>query len=558
MRILNKLKKVFIVIAACLLVVLLVIGVLYRFFLSSYLEKQIESTVAKFTRGKYNIRFETFEYELTTGDCFLTEVQLIPDSSVIRKNNENQVIELTVKNIVIEHLDIIRLLREKEVTIDEVRIENPDLQYTELQHPVFISEQDKPAKPDTLTVKQKKIQSFHINSIQLFGGKFSAFSNEDDSSNVFVREINFSCNNFDYITGQTDTINPPFSIDGFTLDIKQCAANLPDSINRLTIAKISAVSADSGISVDSVRIKPRYRRTSMASILGYQKEWISVAVEHIDIQKFNFDSLLFRKVMNIEKVAVEKPVFNIYKDKQYPMNREKFPELPQEIIKKIGFSYKIDTVQVTKGFAVYKEKNKEPDSDAKFFMNSINVRLLNITNNPADKGFGTSAKMDASAYIMGKGLLKAHADFPLDDKFSKHTISGTLCEMDLAEFNPLVQHSKKIEITSGRLKVLYFHITLNKSYSRGIVKMEYEDFKLTLLPVDDKAFKYRTLTALANRSVLKKDNPLRRKPLRIGKVYYRRDKNKSFVEYWVKSILTGVLKSVAPKMPKSVKRKIRI
>src|SRR5690606_31689446 len=140
-------------------------------------------------------------------------------------------------------------------------------------------------------------------------------------------------------------------------------------------------------------------------------------------------------------------------------------------------------------------------------------------------------------WVMGAGKIQADFEFPLADMNNFHTIKGTASAMDMVVINPMLKFVAFAEISSGKVNGISFEATLNEDTSQGTMEFYYEDLKIDFLKKGDKEGKNSLISFFANAFVIKSANPSNNK-FRQGDMYFERDKNKSPINFWWKTLLS--------------------
>ena len=95
------------------------------------------------------------------------------------------------------------------------------------------------------------------------------------------------------------------------------------------------------------------------------------------------------------------------------------------------------------------------------------------------------------------------------------------------------------EIKSGNVNSLMFSAQANDTYAFGNLNFGYDNLKILLLKNGKDGKEKGLLSFLANTFVVKSANPLNDK-FRAGEMNFKRDKTKSILNYWWKTVLSGL------------------
>jgi hypothetical protein len=156
-------------------------------------------------------------------------------------------------------------------------------------------------------------------------------------------------------------------------------------------------------------------------------------------------------------------------------------------------------------------------------------------------------KVNASMYLMGKGLLNAQLNIPLGAKNDAFNFSGTLSDLDMKEINTMVTKMIPAEITSGKIKKMVFtNVQADNVKSTGRLALYYNDLTLKVTGQDDKTWTKIKGGVLgwAGNVYVRNDNPHKNGEFIEGMIYFERDTHKSIFNFLWKSIFSGIKSTI--------------
>lgn len=209
----------------------------------------------------------------------------------------------------------------------------------------------------------------------------------------------------------------------------------------------------------------------------------------------------------------------------------------------------IQNAEIRNGYVKVEERpdNKSPKAGFVFF-SEIDAQLSNISNNPEKLQEGNHLKMDATAKLMGSGPMDLHLDYDLTSTDGEFHLTGTLGNMDLREVNTMVETEAKVSLKSGVINRVDFNIHGNDFEGTGEVIARYENLEIEILDENfqnDQNLLRRLGAFIANKFVIKSNNPTLSGELRKGPVYFLREPNKPIFNYWWKIILSGLKSTIS-------------
>ena len=229
--------------------------------------------------------------------------------------------------------------------------------------------------------------------------------------------------------------------------------------------------------------------------------------------------------------------------------------MPQKLLRDLEIPVKIDSIICSSGYIAFEGRSPGSKKSGELNISKVNILVLNLCNIKDESDYIKDMKILFNGFIMGEGKMKARFILPLNDLKKPMTYSGQISKMDLRKFNSFLKPSIFMKIRSGKLNKLEFKATANNNHASGELKISYNKLKVSVTRINNKVLTENKslewlLNLLINSLLIKKDNPSKKKDLRVGNIEYDRDKSRIIVHYWINSILSGVTESlgVPPKI----------
>ncbi|HWN89605.1 MAG TPA: hypothetical protein VNM35_11100, partial [Chitinophagaceae bacterium] len=119
--------------------------------------------------------------------------------------------------------------------------------------------------------------------------------------------------------------------------------------------------------------------------------------------------------------------------------------------------------------------------------------------------------------------------------------------------NQILPALSSIKLQSGYLDTLTMRAVGQEYLSLGEMRMYYHDLKVQFLKngkEEKKRFLQGLMTFIANSFIVKNENKKR-----VGVVYFPRSRDRSFINYYIKIVMSGVASSVGAKKNKRLMKK---
>jgi hypothetical protein len=123
---------------------------------------------------------------------------------------------------------------------------------------------------------------------------------------------------------------------------------------------------------------------------------------------------------------------------------------------------------------------------------------------------------------------------------SSFSVTGSASSFNMRIFNPVLEPLALISIRSGRVNRFDFNFSANQRSASGELYFGYDNLKIGVLEMKDGNTRESPFTSfLANSLLLRNKNP-RGKEFLPEEILFNRDQKRSVLNYWWKSVFSGV------------------
>ena len=281
---------------------------------------------------------------------------------------------------------------------------------------------------------------------------------------------------------------------------------------------------------------------------GFQAAWLNIKSDSISFDKVDFLGLINNKNFNTEIINVYKLDISVFKDKRIPFPEWQRRPLIQSTLRGLNFNINIDTILVKDGFITYMEHAEKALTTGEIFFSDMEATIFNFTNDSIRTLTQPNMRIGLTTKVYGKGNIQGEFTFDMVNLENIHTYGIMVDPINLTEFNRILIPSASAQISSGISEKIIMTVKANEDYSYGEMKFYYEDLKIALLDRETETPKGvgKVLGSFfANTFFVKTNNPKNLK-LRKGDVFFERDKKRAIFQYWTRSILSGMVSTIAP------------
>jgi hypothetical protein len=311
------------------------------------------------------------------------------------------------------------------------------------------------------------------------------------------------------------------------------------NVNDKTATRVYGISYRNGgrlVSIDSFRFQPVMDRDSFNRMQTYQKDYMELHTKKISIRNFDIERLGNDSSIHIDHIEISNPVFNDFKDKRLPFESGIIKPLPVDLLKRINVKFDVDSIRIYDGSITYEEFSDKTNSAATVHLGRLQVRLRNIKN--YDIGPTDSLYLGATASFLDTAYVGVRFHQSYTDTLSAFLLQIRVGRLSLPALNPVIGPMASAKVISGYLDTLELKAIGREYIAHGKMKMLYKDLKVEFLNKNDqtkKTFVTKVVSFIAN--ILVKRNNLKT----TGSVFTERNRERSFINYWIKIVLSGSL-----------------
>jgi hypothetical protein len=434
--------------------------------------------------------------------------------------------QATIQQIELNGINVYDLLTKRKLTISELVIDSGRVRYnTDIKFQ--ISKDSGNNKMADVTIGKLTLRNLQTvivsDSIAAVTGLLNI-----QAADIVVAEKKDSTSNLFEIT----------DIQGGVSNIK---VNDKNGLYLTTIAKVNMDMAAQQLIIDSILLKPLHSKFKFAKAARKQTDRINVFVSQVKVSGLNYRQLLSQKVL-AKKIDIYSSEVYSFRDKRMPFKETENKPLPMEALKKLDQDVEVDSLEVHSSKITYEEFPTDGFKSAKIIFEDLQAKMNNVINR-SDSNKSRYSTLQASAKLLGKGLIEATFLLPIQPTFEYHA-KGKISGFQLYHLNPILENLAFISVSSGRLNSMHFNFEYNDRFSNGALTINYEDLKIAGLKKEKKADISDVKTFLINTFVKNdkdKDVPIEN---RTGTITFERDRKRQIFNFWWKSLLSGIKNSV--------------
>jgi len=549
----------FIRVSGYVLLFFILVFVISAITLNVYFNKKIvenaKEQISKATHNEYALSLDGLSINLFNNTITIKNLTIAP-SKIETHSKAQYVFKAKVLRII--GFSILSYLKKHDLLIDRVEFEEPQIAIFQGYERLPKKNKDSPEKNFSLyTAFSKTLNSVSIGYIDIMNSRFNIYKNGTDSSSVFSTNNNsISIKNFT-VNSETDKKNRLFFAEKFEVVMNTFSYNFGSGLYTLFGKRLYASYVDSTLIVDSLKLVPNFSKKEFADAAGHQISRVKIISSKVSFQKMDVKLFFEYNWLVIHKVDIAGCFIDVYRDNSLPLKHIVRPCI-QAILKGLPFFVAVDSIEMKNGEAVYEDLNPDLISTGKISINKISAIITGVQNDTSSYSKKSSIKAKFDGYFMNKGKFIETFTFPLNTTNEFFYCSGSLTNMPMTAFNPMIQRTKHISIKSGQLDKASFSFVANENSSNGKMKFMYHDLKIE--PMNKSEEKVGLIAKLKkfllNKLIIKDSNPGKNGLVRVSKIHAEHNPYRFFPYYSIQSILSGIAPAIeGKKMVRRIQKK---
>lgn len=503
------------------------------FYLEDHLKTKLITEINNNSNGKYELTISTLSLR------FLNRQIELEGMAFKTTEGATQQVHVDVHSISLSGIGVLQLLVQRNLSIQKIHIENPRIDIKQdLSESAgsntknFIERAAKASGKvlSNLSIPELTMSQMDVEIARL--GEENAFL-LINHADIFIH--NLSLDSTDSTAGML--------FDDIEASINSATFLTKNNLYSLQGDSIEFSSNSEMLSVKGTSFTPLYNETDFFETVGFRTDRIEATSSSLTVEGMDVEELFQSGSLIVKHVSVMEPDIRVFRNKKYPQreNRSEKP-LPQQMLKGISIPVMIENIQIDRGYVQYSELEEHAKETGYVEFANLDAIIKNTSNIDSLAEKNTNWTLDAETLVMNKALLDVSFQFPINER--SHTVTGQLSQMDATELNHALVPIAAVQIDSGEILNMHFEMRLGPADAIGSVEVIYDDLKISLLDEGsgEENLRSRLTSFFANTFKIKENNPA--DAPQIGDVSYEREPEKSFFNYWWKSLQSGIKSSI--------------
>lgn len=528
---------------------------------------QIKELVLEATDSLYRIEFSEISMNLITGKASLSDVKIIPDSSVFKrlisqKKSPNNVYYIALRKLEIKNFHPGRLLRHKKLKVDVLLFDNPDVVMVSR---AFDFNEPKKANAGRSPYHyiSRYLKELRVGTIDLKNIRFKYVNNnlqvpETDS----IRNLNITLKDWLIDAASAEDKSRLYLLKDIIINLNNYTYATPDSMYHINLNQLDFRASSGKLTVKSFNVVPRYSEMQFGQAAGFARDRFNMGMSDLSLEGIDLPLYLRRQELHAMEMNISNGFVEVFNNNMLEKRSvERTGKYPQQLLQKAKGQVTIAQLNLNDVDISYSEFDKQSRQKGKITFEKTSGTITNITNVEQVKSKKPYLFANLTSYMMGKGKLDVKFRFDLNAKDGAFSYQGTLDAMDGRELNRITKPLGMVEVKRGKVKRLEFNIKANDQVATGDLKFAFNELSVALLKREkgrEQLVKKGFMSFLANAMIINSDNPNAEGVLIAAPIRYERVKTASFFSFVWRTLFQGIKYSVGITAEKEKKIKEQI
>lgn len=502
------------------------------------------------------------EHEVTFGEIILNydysgtylkikNIRVTPSESLGK--------DMIAVNLTVDHIDLtgfkwFPFLFRNTITVDSAILDNINIISSTPPWDSLFSEPKKAKKKNGKDYDLIEVKNFKLNDFSV-----EVKNNVYDSVRISLFDMDVTAKDFRLTKEDIENPKSLFEVGMIHGSLEKAQFHFDKFRQSTLVQDIVFDTKTKKMSIGYIGLHNKLDRYAYTALFPDRQSWIDISKAKMELSGVNFGSYFKKGIVEVDTLISDGLHLELFVDKRKKEDLKKRPQMIHQAMENLKQILHIEHLFLNNSYIKIEERpdNAAPRS-AFLFFSDINAHITNVSNYIERRGKNRTLELDLKAKLMGEGPLSANVRFDLENPEGKFTLKGTLGKINLRSLNTMIEPEAKVGLKSGTINRLDFNILANDYDGSGELIIRYENLEVELLnknyEEDEKVFR-KIGSFLANRIVIKSNNPNKRGELKKGNVYFIRETHKSMFAYWWKLIFSGMKSTLTGESMEEMKRK---
>jgi len=340
----------------------------------------------------------------------------------------------------------------------------------------------------------------------------------------------------------------PLICSNLSVSAKETQYTQPGSDYTFNVNHWNYRAATDSLLIYGLRMNPHQ---SVDSFHRYQKwriDRFEFKSDTVEIQHLNLPKYASLEKFGPDTIVFKNPEFQAFNDKRLNHDPNFKKPFPLGMLRGLGGYFEIGGIHFKNGKLTYSELVANSPGKGNISMQNVDFKAVNIKH-PALPG--DSLHLLFSGSFGKESHAEIKVDIPLFGEDEIQHARGKIKNLNFKTLNSITENTVFLGFADGVLDSSEFWFTAKNGVSEGYSFFYYRDLKVKIYKVKEvKAYNNakllfnRTFLSLAANFLINKNNPDPEGYSYPGRMEFERDPLKGPLNFWIKTIMTGLMNTV--------------
>lgn len=301
------------------------------------------------------------------------------------------------------------------------------------------------------------------------------------------------------------------------------------------------------LKVEGFRFLPHRSIDSFYMDKQWRTDRFEFLCDTVHFQNLHLAEFVLKDVFAPEVIRFKRPEIKVYTDKRLQHDPHFVKPFPLQKLREIGGDFSIDKIIFENGTATYTEKVANTPGLGTLKMTKANFEVSHITSNPSPTD---TMRLYYNCSFGAESYGEIWIDIPLHGNDEIQYGRGMIKKLPFKLLNSITENTVLMGFAGGELDSCWFSFKGINGKAEGRSVFYYNNLKVKLYKaVEVPAYKSmvlfnKTFLSLAANFLINKNNPTEEGYSMPGKLEFERDKLKGPLNFWIRTIMTGLMNTV--------------
>jgi hypothetical protein len=296
----------------------------------------------------------------------------------------------------------------------------------------------------------------------------------------------------------------------------------------------------------TLALRPTVRPAQLNLRKGYQTTQLTIRMDEVRAQGFDFKQLSANSHLRVVRVIVENPYLLARSDGRGPINHSPSYLTPDAVLR-LRAHIDVRRLDFRNGTIVARSRGERTPLVGDFSIDRLNASLFNVTNDPSRMSLAQPLTGSATGYLQNVCRGEVRLTTSLLDPRGRQHLRGSFGPAPFSILNPVMTPTRLIHFKSGQAQRVEFDEYIDRQHISGTVRAHYTGLKINFLGYKDqevkKTFFGRIKSGLVN-VVVRDQNPRPGGRFVVGEIDTPRELEFSTFTAWRQGLLAGFIHSM--------------